>query len=230
MLEIFFMAVIIYSAYQIYKWYSENKKTSELLNNISSSITVDKDNKSVVDFEALQRENSDVVAYLKVNGTDINYPVVIADDNEYYLSHSFDKSVSGAGWIFADYKNKLDGTDKNLIIYGHNRRDGSMFGTLKNVLNKEWYENENNRIITLNTQNGDIVFEVFSIYQIEEEDYYIKTEFFNESFDSFANKLKQRSIKDFGIEINEDDSILTLSTCANNNNYRVVLHARKSSL
>ena len=150
MLELLFIALIIYSAYQIYKWYTENKKTSEILNNISRSVTVDKDNKPIIDFKTLQEENSDMVAYLKVNGTDINYPVVKAKDNEFYLSHSFDKSISGAGWIYADYRNKLDGTDKNLIIYGHNRRDGSMFGTLKNILNKEWYENKDNLKISLN--------------------------------------------------------------------------------
>ena len=182
MLELLFIALIIYSAYQIYKWYTENKKTSEILNNISRSVTVDKDNKPIIDFKTLQEENSDMVAYLKVNGTDINYHVVKAKDNEFYLSHSFDKSISGAGWIYADYRNKLDGTDKNLIIYGHNRRDGSMFGTLKNILNKEWYENKDNLKISLNTENGEQMYEVFSIYQIEEEDYYIQTTFKDKDF------------------------------------------------
>ena len=226
--EIIFIILITYSAYRIYKWYSENQKTSEILNNITRSITVDKDNKPIIDFKTLQEENSDVVAYLKVNGTNISYPVVKAEDNEYYLSHSLDKSVSGAGWIYLDYRNKLDGTEKNLIIYGHNRRDGSMFGTLKNILNKEWYENKDNLKVILSTENGEQIYEVFSIYQIEEEDYYLKTLFNNEDFVSFANNLKYRSIKDFGIEITEEDSILTLSTCANDNRYRVILHAKKN--
>ena len=100
-----------------------------------------------------------------------------------------------------------------------------MFGTLKNILSKEWYEDKDNRNITLNTNIGDINYEVFSVYQIEEEDYYLKTAFENESFITFVNNLKYRSIKDFGVDITEDNSILTLSTCANDNNYRVVLHA-----
>lgn len=226
-LEIIFIALIIYSLYNIYKWYTENKKTSEILDNISNSITVDEGNKIVVDFDSLEESNSDVVAHLKVNGTEINYPVVKANDNNYYLSHSFDKSVSGAGWIFADYRSKLDGTDKNLIIYGHNRRDGSMFGTLKNILNKDWYEDARNLKITLNTENGDLTYEVFSVYQIEEEDYYLQTTFKDKDFLNFVNTLKDRSVKDFGIEVSENDSILTLSTCANDNKYRVVLHAKK---
>ena len=189
-MQCIFIILLIYSAYNIYKWSTENRKTSEILNNITRSVTVDKDNKPIVDLATLREENSDVVAYLKVNGTDINYPVVISDDNEYYLNHSFDKTVSGAGWIFADCRNKIDGTDKNLIIYGHNRRDGSMFGTLKNILSKEWYEDKDNRNITLNTNIGDINYEVFSVYQIEEEDYYLKTAFENESFITFVNNLK----------------------------------------
>ena len=76
-----------------------------------------------------------------------------------------------------------------------------------------------------NPNSTDINYEVFSVYQIEEEDYYLKTAFENESFITFVNNLKYRSIKDFGVDITEDNSILTLSTCANDNNYRVVLHA-----
>lgn len=226
-LEGLFVILIIYSLYNIYQWYTENKKTSEILDSISNSITVDEGNKIVVDFDRLEESNSDIVAHLRVNGTEINHPVVKTTDNDYYLNHSLDKSVSGAGWIFADYRNKLDGTDKNLIIYGHNRRDGSMFGTLKNILNKDWYEDENNLKITLNTENGDSTYEVFSVYQIEAEDYYLQTSFKDKEFLGFINTLKDRSIKNFGIEISEKDSILTLSTCANDNKYRVVLHAKK---
>lgn len=226
-LEIIFVLLTIYSLYNIYQWYTENRKTSEILQSISNSITVDEDNKTVVDFDRLEENNSDIIAYIKVNGTEINYPVVKADDNDYYLSHSLDKTVNGAGWIFADYRNKLDGTDKNLIIYGHNRRDGSMFGTLKNILNKEWYEDKNNLKISLHTENEESTYEVFSVYQLEEEDYYLQTSFKDKEFLSFVNTLQGRSIKNFNVEVLDHDSILTLSTCANDNRYRVVLHAKK---
>lgn len=227
LIRIIFIVLLIISIYNIYKWYTENKKTRTILNNITKSITVDENNRSSIDFTSLKEENSDVIAYLKVNGTDICYPVVKSNNNEYYLNHSFDKSISGAGWIFIDYRNKLDDSDKNLIIYGHNRRDGSMFGTLKNILNKDWYENKENKYITFNKENEDVMYEVFSVYQIEEEDYYLKTTFIDDEFNNFIKKLKQRSIKDFNTEITEMDSILTLSTCANDNKYRVVLHAKK---
>ncbi len=226
-IQIIFIVLLILSIYNIYKWYTDNKKTKTIVNDITKSVTIDENNKTRIDFTSLKEKNSDVIAYLKVNGTDIYYPVVKSNNNEYYLNHSFDKTISGAGWIFTDYRNKNDGSDKNLIIYGHNRRDGSMFGTLKNILNKEWYENKENKYITLNKEDKDVMYEVFSVYQIEEEDYYIKTEFRDDEFYSFINKLKQRSINDFNTEITEKDSILTLSTCANDNHYRVILHAKK---
>ena len=74
----------------------------------------------------------------------MEYPVVRSTNNSFYLNHSFDKSKNLAGWIFADYKNKFDNTDKNIVIYGHNMRDDSMFGSLKNILNSDWYDNEEN--------------------------------------------------------------------------------------
>ena len=149
-------------------------------------------------------------------------------NNNFYLNHSFDKSKNSRGWIFADYKNKFDNTDKNIVIYGHNMRDESMFGSLKNILNEEWYNNAENKNITFLTEKENYIYKVFSIYKIESEDYYIKTNFKNdEDYEKFLNTIKNRSIKNFDINLNINDKIITLSTCANNNKYRIVLHAKK---
>ena len=107
-------------------------------------------------------------------------------------------------------------------------RDDSMFGSLKKVINEDWYNNEDNRYITLVIEGQTQIYEVFSVYQIEKEDYYIQTNFSNEiEFGKFVENLKQRSKKDFNVNVRGEDNILTLSTCANNNKYRVVLHAKK---
>ena len=107
-------------------------------------------------------------------------------------------------------------------------RDGSMFGSLKNILNEEWYNNTENMNITFLTENGNYIYKVFSIYKIESEDYYIKTDFSTDNeYQKFLNIIKERSIKNFVVKVNVSDKILTLSTCANNNKYRVVLHAKK---
>ena len=230
-LELIFICLIIFSAVKIFIWNKENQTNSEILENIQESVTIDENNETKVDFATIKEKYPEVVGWIKVEGTDVNYPIVQANNNEYYLSHSIDKSDNGAGWIFADYNNKLDGTDKNIIIYGHNRRDGSMFSTLKNILNSDWYNNENNKYVTFITEQENTKYEVFSAYQIENEDYYLKTSFGgNKSFSEFTKKLKERSVKDFGTEVVDTDSILTLSTCANDNNYRVVLHAKKTAV
>lgn len=106
-------------------------------------------------------------------------------------------------------------------------KNNSMFGTLRNILKEEWYNNEENYIINLITENENQKYQVFSVYQIENEDYYIKTGFKDNEFIEFVNTLKNRSIKDFNIELTQEDNILTLSTCGDNNKYRIVLHAKK---
>ena len=229
----FFTALLIYSGTKIVIWYMNNQNNKKISDEIAEFVTVDEtkednEEKYVVDFEKLKEKNLDIVAWLKVNGTNIETTVVKTTNNDYYLTHNFNKEYNSAGWIFADYKNKVDGTDKNLVIYGHNMRDDSMFGSLKWVINEDWYNNEDNKYITLITENETQVYEVFSVYRIEKEDYYIQTNFDTEKeFNTFAQTIKKRSKKDFNVDVNKEDNILTLSTCANNNKYRVVLHAKK---
>lgn len=227
---IILFAILIYSGIKICKWYKDNMNNSRLEKEINTAVVVQEDKqeeKYIIDFDLLKKKNDETVAWIAVNNTNVKYPVVKTKNNEFYLNHSFDRSNNKAGWIFADYRNKFDGTDKNIIIYGHNRRDESMFGSLKNILNSDWYNNTENGNIILNTENENYIYKVFSVYKIEAEDYYIRTEFKNdEEFEEFAKNLKKRSIKDFGVEVSKSDSILTLSTCANNNKNRVVLHAK----
>ena len=229
---IILLFILIYSGIKIFKWYKDKTNNNEIAEQIKDTVIVKDENKDkeeyTIDFNKLKEQNNETVAWIKVNNTNIEYPVVKADNNNFYLNHSFDKSKNSAGWIFADYRNKFDGTDKNIVIYGHNMRDDSMFGSLKNILNSDWYDNEENTSITLYTENEKNIYKVFSIYKIESEDYYIKTEFENSNeFEQFEKTIKKRSIKEFNIDISKSDNILTLSTCANNNKYRVVLHAKK---
>ena len=178
-----------------------------------------------VDLTNLQSQNSDTIGWLQVNGTNINYPVVKTDNNDYYLNHDFNKKYNDGGWIFADYRNNLI-DDKNLIIYGHARLNLTMFGTLKNVIKANWYQNSDNYLVRLSTINSNMSFQVFSTYVTEAEDYYIKTDFNNnEDYLSFLNTLKSRSVYNYGVSLSETDRILTLSTCYTDNR-RVVLHAK----
>lgn len=231
----FLSLVIVYSGIQIYNWYKDNKHNNEIKEKTNSAVITDNSNtygekKYTVNFESLKSQNNDTVAWIKVKNTNIEYPVVKSKDNEFYLNHSFDKSNNTAGWIFADYKNKFDGTDKNIVIYGHNRKDNSMFGSLKNVLNPDWYNESENSDIIFITENEKCIYKVFSVYQIEKESYYIKTQFSDDSeYKKFIKTIKERSIKNFGTDVSENDSILTLSTCAGNDKDRIVMHAKKYS-
>lgn len=230
LIQIVLIAVIIFSGIKIIEWIKSNKKNKDIMSEIKENVVInnemDSNNEEYkIDFAKLKQKNSDAIAWIKVNGTDIDFPVVKGTDNSYYLTHNFDKEKNKAGWIFADYRNKFDGTDKNIIIYGHNMKNGSMFASLKDVIKEEWYNNENNKYIALITENENCKYQVFSVYQIETEEYYLQTNISN--FKEFVEKIKGRSKKKFNVDIKETDRILTLSTCADNTKYRVVLHAVK---
>ena len=233
--EIILGIIFIIAFINIIIWYINNNKTKEVIKTIENSIEIKKDiptndisQKYDVNFDDLAKINNNVVAWLIVNGTNINYPVVKSSDNDYYLTHSFDKSNNNAGWVFANFLNNFDGNDKNITLFAHARGDGSMFGTLKNVLTSNWQEKIENHKIIFVTKNETSVYEVFSTYKIEVEDYYIKSSFQNDSeFLEFLATIKKRSNYDYGGELNANDSILTLSTCDLNSGYRIVLHAKK---
>ncbi len=215
------------SIYKIVNWYHDINKNNEIKEDINKNV-IKKEDTYKIDFKKLKQENEDIIAYLKVNGTNIDYVVVKGEDNDYYLHHNLKKESSIAGWIFATYQNKFDGTDKNIVIFGHNMRDGSMFGSMKNILKEDWYNKKENLKVTLVTEQDTYSYEVFSIYQIKKEDYYIRTYFdTDKEYNKFLNTIQKRSITDFGINLNENDTILTLSTCSMSGKERVVLHAKK---
>lgn len=222
---------LIYSGYNIFIWKKSIDKNTSIKEKIEESITIIENEdtyKYEIDFASLKKENPDTVAYLKVNNTNIDYIIVRGNDNNYYLKHNFYKEYNVAGWIFSDYKNKFDGTDKNIVIFGHNMKDGSMFGTLTNILNKAWQENKDNLQVVLATEKGTSLYEVFSVYSILPEEYYINTEFTNDDeYSKFLKKIKNRSVYNYDVDITSSDNILTLSTCTGNGKKRIVLHARK---
>ena len=231
--------MFIYSLTNIIMWFIENKKNNSIKEEINKYVEInevklennEEKTEYTIDFSKLMERNADTVAYLKVNNTNIDYVVVKGQDNSYYLKHNFDKENNRAGWIFMDYHNKLDGNDKNIVIYGHNTRDGSMFGSLRNVVQKEWYQNKDNHLIKLVLENKIVTYQVFSTYSINVEDYYINTVFEdNKEFNDFINILKKRSVYDYQIDVSGDDSILTLSTCTGNGTKRMVLHAKLISI
>lgn len=179
---------------------------------------------------SLKSINQDIIGYLKVKDTNIDYPVVTSSDNKYYLKKNLYHEDDKNGWIFMDFRNSDKRLNDNTIIYGHNMYySGVMFGTLHKVLNSSWYSNPENLIISFDTMYESMKWQIYSIYTINKTNDYLQVSFENDSQkNEFINMTKSRSIYDFGIEVNTNDYILTLSTCTNSNE-RLVVHAKKIS-
>ena len=177
-------------------------------------------------FEDLIAINPDTVAWIKVNNTRIDYPVVQAKDNSFYLWRDFKKNKNSMGWLYMDYRNDPKELNQNTIVYGHNVKGGLMFGTMGTMFNKYYLSNQKNNYITLNTQYANMKFQIFSMYRIETTTDYLQTEFFSkEEYRNFLNTLQARSQFAFNVPLSEDDKILTLSTCHSNTS-RNVIHAK----
>lgn len=247
-LIIIFMISII----NIFKWLKDNKNNINETNIINKNVEIInvEDNENIeiietkeeppesmyysyikmnlidVDFTKLKDINNEVVGWIKVEGTTINYPFVQTKNNKYYLNHSFDKSNNGAGWVFMDYRNNKKDFDRNTILYAHGRTNGRMFGDLKNILSNNWLNNPNNFIVKLSTEYKNTLWQVFSVYRIETTSDYIQTTFLHDKeFEDWLNMLVNRSYYNFNTNLNSSDKILTLSTCYNDSE-KVVLHAK----
>ena len=177
-----------------------------------------------VDINKLKTFNPDTIGFIKVMGTNINYPFVQTLDNDYYLNRSYDKTYNNAGWIFLDYRNN-EFNDKNTIIYGHGRINGTMFGSLKDTLKSSWQSNKDNYIIKISTEKENSIWQIFSVYKIATTSDYLQTTFSDNEFESFINLIKGRSSYNFETNVTNEDKVLTLSTCYNDND-KMVVHAK----
>lgn len=247
---LFFLTILSIPVYKIYKWNLDNRNIKNLSEEIEKNVTptpneeegelINPPNENDsdywyyvslpfydVDFTSLKEKNSDTVAFIHMDQTNINYPVVQTNDNEYYLKRAFDKSKNEAGWVFMDYRNDITNLSDNTIIYGHGRLDKTVFGSLKNALKTSWQENKDNYIIWLSTPTENMMFQIFSIYTVKSESYYIKTSFNNDTEkQEWINTMLERNITNRKTDVSVDDKFLTLSTCLNNFGDRVVVQAK----
>ena len=179
-----------------------------------------------VNLNRLKALNPETKGWVQVPGTNVNYPFVQTTNNDYYLKHSFDGSKNSAGWVFLDYRNNSNLTDKNNILYAHGRLDTTMFGGLRNIMNNGWLSDRANFAVRTSTEGRNAIWQVFSIYHLEATSDYLKTTFdTDEEFQKFLTKITRRSLYDFSSKPNVSDTILTLSTCFNDTE-RMVLHAK----
>ena len=249
---VFFLSILLIGSIGIYFWLNDNNEIDKIQEKVVDDTKVkekeDNDNTEQinppedkaddywdyikmnlleVDFNDLLAKNSDTVGWIQVQGTNINYPIVQTTNNDYYLNHAFDKTENKAGWVYMDYRNNAVDFNQNTIIYAHSRYNGTMFGSLKNILNSSWYTNKENHIIRLSTPTENTMWQVFSVYTIPKESYYITPSFpTDESYQEFLNTIKERSEVDFSGTVSTGDKVLTLSTCKDNFGNRIVMHAK----
>lgn len=210
------------------KYKAVDDNNNQIRNTIITDKKEEEDIPFTVDFAKLKEMNNDAVAWLNIEDTDISYAVVQAEDNDYYLHRNLQKEYSFAGTLFTDYQNSSDFSDFNTIIYGHNMKNGSMFGKLKKYKDVNYY-NEH-PYIDLFIDGQKLRYQVFSARDV---DVTTTKTYYNVYGQS---SLKQEMIDEWlsntlystGVDVQPTDKVLTLSTCVDSldDKYRFVVNAK----
>ena len=212
----------IYTLFFLRSRYNNEKHNKELMHDIEqyikpNDIYDDKYQFMNIEFSKLKQKNEDTVSYLVVDGSEISYPVVQTKNNSYYLTHSFDKSKNGNGWIFLNNANNADFSDQNTIIFAHS----SLFRPLWSLYKGKY---GNNIKITIYQRNQVLTYKVFAVYLIDPNN----TKIIDRKLDNNVLKQAKESSKvNFNVDVNENDSILTLSTCYTDSTQRVIVQAKR---
>ena len=166
-----------------------------------------------LDLAALRAANSDVIGWIRIPDTKIDYPIVQGDDNDFYLGHTWQREENSVGSIFMEHRNTPDFTDYNTILYGHNMNDGSMFANLKRY-ETEWFW-QRHPYIYIATEEGVFRYEVFSAYESSTEGTAYGLSFHQEKTKAaFLSTAVKNSVADRNIRPKLTDRVLTLSTCS----------------
>lgn len=217
-INIVLIVAIILSLYKVITKvidYKESKNTYEKIQEVKSDSN---------DFsKELMKINKDYKMWIEVPNTNIDYPVVQGKDNDFYLNHDFNKKESSSGAIFMDYKNNIN-KDKNIIIYGHNMKNKSMFQNLMKFKDESFWKENNEIILTIDGKRYE--YEIFSSYISNAGDVDLKTNFKNDDeYLKYIDNIKKKSIFNRDMDIKSDDRIITLSTCSyEKDDARMIIH------
>jgi|SRR5690625_2730968 len=163
-------------------------------------------------FDTLLEENEDLVGWITMEGTQIDYPIVQAGDNVEYLTRNFYKDDNRAGSIFMDFRNDIESAGENTILYGHRMKDGSMFEQLSKYQDAEFFEAH--QTFQFDTLYDSYEAEIFAVYATTTDFNYIQTDFANdEEYEQLIKNIEAESIYETDVEVSASDQIITLSTC-----------------
>lgn len=216
------LGVFIYAAFGLVNTMMAYSKNSKTVNNIQETFydagglgeTNDADGLTVRSgFDILLEENEELVGWLTIDDTEIDYPILQADNNNDYLRHDFNKDYNILGSIFMDFRNDITTHDDlNTIVYGHRTKDESMFEGLTKYEDKDFFESH--QTFTFDTLYESYEAEVFAVYNTTTDFNYIQTDFENEAdYEQLLTNIKEESMYDIDVEVGTGDRILTLSTC-----------------
>ena len=162
--------------------------------------------------EELKSINSDYKMWIQIENTNINYPVVQSSDNDYYLKHNFRKESNISGTVFVESANDID-NDKNIILYGHNMRNGTMFNNITNYKEESFFNEDNKISIIMN--NTLYEYEVFSVYVKNVSEVNLAIGFANEDeFINYAYNEADESLYKKDVDFSAEDNLITLVTCS----------------
>ena len=163
-------------------------------------------------FQELKKKNENIIAWLYAQNTEINYPIVQGKDNEEYLHKLINGKNNKAGTLFIDYRNSKDLPDENTIIYGHNMKNGTMFGCLDEYKKQSYYEEH--KMMYLLTEEKNYKIELFAGYTLPANSKIYNVSAVSNSKEEMITSAKQKSTFQSDTEINENERIVTLSTCS----------------
>ncbi len=220
--------IVLISILTFYIRNTHYKKTDDniLDNNEIDEIKVDETKitdavtKKMLQLQELKKENNDIVAWLEIPDTKINYPVLQTTDNEYYLTHTYKKENSKDGSIFLDKDYDWNMPSSNLLIYGHNNKNGNMFQELLKYEDESYYKEH--PTIQFTTVDEDSTYEIIAVFKsrvyYKNEQNVFRYYFFinaenEEEYNYYVEESKKASLYDTGKTAEYGDQLLTLSTC-----------------
>ncbi|MEG2460820.1 MAG: class B sortase [Clostridia bacterium] len=212
-INIVLIAILIYSGYNIYNKLNQYKEADKTYTEVRAEKK-----------EVLKTKNPNFKFWLKVDNTNIDYPVVQSKDNKYYLNKDFYNQNSSSGSIFMDYRDNPN--SQNTILYGHNMRNKTMFNNLLKFKDPDFF-NQNNKIRIIKN-NKEYIYEVFSTYTIDAGYDYLIPNFSNpESFKQYIKDIREKSLFKSNLDVNTEDKLITLSTCSYEfDDARTVVHGK----
>ncbi len=219
---IIFSLIFIISGSILLNWFIRTGQTEKTYQELAEQAIDTNQEETSIDFEKLKNINPEVVGWIKIDGTTINYPIMQHMDNTYYLNRNFYKKKDDSGSVFLDYKNQSNFTDKNIVIYGHNIKRGIIFSDLEKIYQGKLKDDVS---VNIYTPEKTMKSKVFSSYEIDPENYAINTNVNENEFDQFKQTLSERTKVKFIGNPNESNQILTLSTCDRTGKKRILVHA-----